>query len=213
MMLPARLVIARHGKTASNESGTGGRMSGWTDVPLSPFGVQQAHALEKRLIEELPGVPIYASPLRRAARSARAVARATGAPLVLMDDLREIHCGDVDGMRIAEVKARYPEHWAINERQEDADFCWPGGESYRAFRTRCILAMDRIASAHAGGTALIITHAGVISEIMGAIYGVSPALWSCFRPANASLTELWWKNGSGALVTFDDRRHLEGICA
>lgn len=184
-------------------------MSGWTDVPLSPAGERQARALEQRLIAELPGVPTYSSPLQRAAATARAVARATGAPLVLMDDLREINCGLVDGACIDEVQRRYPEAWAANERQDDEGFRWPEGESYRELRDRCLRAVRHVAAAHAGGMALLVTHAGVISEVIGAIYDVSPALWSCFRPANASLTEIRWQGDTGKLVVFDDRCHLE----
>ena len=210
-MAATRLIFARHGKTASNKAGRGVHMSGWTDVPLSPLGERQTHALEQRLIAELPGVPIYASPLQRAARAAHAVARATGAPLVIMDDLREINCGLADGVRIEEVQRRYPDAWAANERQEDESFRWPAGESYREFRERSLRAVTHVAAAHAGGMALLITHAGVISEVIGAIYGVSPALWSCFRPANASLTEICWEGEKGKLKVYDDRLHLESL--
>lgn len=208
---PVRLVLARHGNTASNESGARGCMSGWTDVALSPLGAQQAHALALRLVQELPGAPVYASSLHRAAATAQAVTRATGAPLVLLDELREIHCGLVDGARIEDVRARYPELWVRNERQDDEDFRWPGGESYREFRTRCIHAVNGIAARHRGGTVVVVTHAGVISELVGAICGVSAARWSCFRPDNASLTELLWTRDSGVVVRFDDQRHLQGV--
>lgn len=208
---PVRLVLARHGNTATNESGARGCMSGWTDVSLSPLGVQQARALETRLIQELPGVPIYASPLHRAADTARAVARATGAPLVLVDELREIHCGLVDGARIEDVRTRYPDLWLRNQRQDDEDFRWPGGESYRELRARCVRTMNRIAARHPGGAVLVVTHAGVISQLIGAIRGISAARWSCFRPDNASLSEILWTRDDGVLVRFDDQAHLAGI--
>ncbi|CAN5749340.1 hypothetical protein BH24GEM1_BH24GEM1_31730 [soil metagenome] len=53
-----------------------------------------------------------------------------------------------------------------------------------------------------------MTHAGVISQILGALAGTSPARWEAFRPGNAALTEIDWTRGSGTVLSFDDRAHL-----
>jgi broad specificity phosphatase PhoE len=65
-----------------------------------------------------------------------------------------------------------------------------------------------IAARHPSGRVAIITHAGVISQIIGYISGVSPARWGLFRPGNASLTELAWRGSSAVVVSFDGRTHL-----
>jgi broad specificity phosphatase PhoE len=124
------------------------------------------------------------------------------------DDLREIDCGDVDGMPVGDVEARYPERWRANLRQEDDHFRWPGGESYQELRERCLAAVRAIAGAHRGQRVMVFTHAGVISQLLGAIHGLGAARWESFRPSNASLTYIDWQGDEGELVGFDEAKHL-----
>jgi broad specificity phosphatase PhoE len=120
--------------------------------------------------------------------------------------LREISCGELDGMALGEVQQRFPELWKANLRQDDFNFCWPGGESYRGFRKRCLETVQAIARRHRGGSVALVTHAGVITQIVGFLHGANPAEWARFRPGNTGLTEVMWE--SGDLISFDDRSHL-----
>lgn len=201
--LAAALLLVRHGHTAGNDSGHDVRMSGWTDLPLTPEGVRQARALALHLAEGPRICAIYTSPLQRAARTAEAIALACGAPSVIAADLREINCGEADGLTIATVKERFPVEWARNLAQDDPDFRWPGGESYRELRARSLAALRTIAESHPGERVVIVTHAGVITQVLGHITGESEARWEVRRPRNASLTELDWNGATPRIVRFD----------
>jgi len=207
MSRAARLILIRHGHTSSNSSG-GLRMSGWTDTPLSDRGRRQVSCLARRMSSE-PAAVLYSSPLLRALETAGPVAEAAGAALRLEPDLREIHCGVVDGWAVEEVQRLYPELWETNMRQEDESFRWPGGESYRELRERSLGALRRIAAAHPGERVLVVTHAGVISQAVGYLRGTGPARWERHRPENCSLTEVGWEGESGRLVSFGDCAHLQ----
>lgn len=209
-MAPAtRLILLRHGHTAANGGGDGAPMSGGrTDTALSPLGEEQAALLAARLGPQFARVPVYSSPLSRATRTARPLAAAAGSPVRVQSGLREIDCGELEGVPIAEVKRRHRAAWEENLRQADPEFRWPGGESYREFRRRCLAELAGLAAAHPGGRVLVVTHAGVVSQAVGAAAGVSPACWALFRPGNASITELLWGPAGGTLVRFDDRTHL-----
>ncbi len=124
---------------------------------------------------------------------------------------REIGCGELDGWIVEDVRQHFPTLWAANTRQEDAGFRWPGSESYRALRRRVLRALRGIAGAHPGRRVLVVTHAGAITQVLGALAGTSPAPWEAFRAGNASITELRWHAGGGALVRFDGRGHLAGV--
>lgn len=180
-------------------------MSGWTDVPLSPLGRQQVELLAAELSEQLEFEAIYTSPFRRAADTARQLSQSGLGPLHVDDSLREIHCGTVDGLRIEHVRRSYPNLWAANLSQADDDFRWPGGESYREFRRRVLSGIRRIAKRHRGERIAVVTHAGVISQVVGSLHGLSPARWEPFRPGNASLTTLQWSGNGGWVVSFDQR--------
>jgi broad specificity phosphatase PhoE len=203
-----QLVLMRHGETAANRGGSGARMSGWTDLPMSAAGVYQVSKLVERLRAGPRFDALYSSPLARAARTAHALADAGLGVVCLCRSLMEINGGEIDGLPVGEVQDRFPELWRANQQQDDADFGWPGGETYRDFRGRCVDAIGRIAGRHRGGRVAIVTHAGVISQIVGFINGTNPARWELFRPGNGSLTQIDWEGRSGVLVAFDDRSHL-----
>ncbi|WP_437563229.1 histidine phosphatase family protein [Sorangium sp. So ce542] len=206
-MRPCLLFLVRHGRTAGNRAGFAAPMSGWTDTPLDARGREEAEALGRRLAGGPAFDAVYASPLSRALETARIAAGAWG-PVRTHDGLREICCGDVDGAPIEEVKARHAALWEANLRQDDDDFRWPGGESYRELRARCLAAIGVIAAAHPGQRVLVVTHAGVIGQVLGALHGVPAARWEPFRPGNASLTSLSWQGERGVLLRFDDREHV-----
>lgn len=206
------LILVRHAETLANVSGPHLRMSGGlTDQPLSPRGAEQARLLAGRLAADPAPAAAYASPMPRVIRTLGPWAAACGLPCRLRPGLREVDCGAVDGALVEEVKRAYPDHWAANLRQADPDFRWPGGESCREFRDRCLREVRGIVAAHPGRRALVATHAGVISQLVGFLLGECPARWERHRPGNASITELAWRpDGGGAVVRFDDRRHLTG---
>ena len=210
-MAPARLILIRHGNTASNGLHPDPKMSGWTDFPLSEIGHRQAAALRERLGEEPAPAAIYSSPLQRAQETAFALRDLCPEPIRVVDDLREVNCGAVDGMSIEFVKRNFSELWEQNMRQEDPDFRWPGGESYRELRGRSLAALDRISLSHPDETVLVVTHCGLISQVAGSLKGESPACWERYRVENCSLTELRWSPSHRTLVELGDQRHLSPV--
>lgn len=204
MPLPTTtILLVRHGHTAGNAAGSHVIMSGWTDLALSPEGIRQARRLAAYLAAGPALTVVYTSPLQRARETADEIARACAVPYILDGGLREINCGAADGMTIAAVQQHYPNEWARNLAQEDPDFRWPGGESYRELRARCWTALETIALRHPGARVAAVTHAGVISQVLGHISGENPARWEVMRPHNASLTELAWQDDGPRLVCFD----------
>jgi broad specificity phosphatase PhoE len=203
------LLLIRHPHTAANDGG-GVRLSGWTDAPLSAEGLAEAALVRDRLAAERGVAAIYTSPLQRARAVSEPLAEAGLAPLTSDPDLREIGCGAVDGWPVERIRREQPELWRLNESQAHEDFRWPGGESYREFRARCVGAIARIARAHAGRRVVVVTHAGVVSQVLGELAGTSCARWDAFRPGNASITTVEYRAGEHRLVAFDDRAHLDG---
>lgn len=201
------LILIRHGHIAANSGEPNALMAGWTDVPLSARGRREVEQLTQHLARGPRFDAIYSSPLSRASDTARMLVAAGLGPLHLSGSLKEINCGEVDGLAIGEVQRRFPRLWRENCRQAREELRWPGGESYREFRNRCVAAINSIAAAHPSGRVAVVTHAGVISQIIGSIYAVNPARWGLFRPGNASVTELVWRGSSGVVVSFDRRPH------
>lgn len=203
-----QIVLVRHAQTAGNRLENSAPMGGWTDLPLSATGWQQVDALRRRFRFEGRAAAIYSSPLQRTRHTASALQSAAEGPVNLLSDLREIHCGNVDGRPLIEVQRQHAALWQENQRQENPDFRWPGGESYREFRARTRAVLQAIVALHPGQRVLVVTHCGIISQLMGSIHGVNPARWEAWRPGNASITELEWGPHGPRAVFFDNRTHL-----
>jgi broad specificity phosphatase PhoE len=200
-MSPCELILIRHADAASDS-----RLCGWFDPPLTGLGERQARRLRRRLDAETIDA-IYTSPLRRALLTSEA---AHGARRV-EPDLREIHCGLLDGAPLRVVQTRHAALWRRNLAQDDDNFRWPGGESYAGFRRRALEVLRRIAVEGAGGRVLVFTHAGVISQFLGYLTGVPAARWEPLRPANASVTRVLWDGGRGEILSFNESAAMEGV--
>ena len=182
-------------------------LCGSYDAPLSIAGRAQVERLSARLASDEASA-LYSSPLRRAIGTAAAAPPTLQAYMRVLRSLAEVDCGILDGLAIESVRRDYAAVWAENEAQSNDEFRWPGGESYRGFRSRVMRAVRAIARKHSGERVLLITHAGVINQVLGTIAGQSAARWENFRPRNAAITEVIWKGDTGGLVAFDDASHL-----
>jgi broad specificity phosphatase PhoE len=118
-----------------------------------------AHALHP-----LPLAAVYTSPLRRARETAAAVAQEHALAPVVVDALREIDLGGVEGRSFDEYPAELQE--ALLERPTQASF--PGGETYGELQRRVCAAVDEIVVRHPDSTVAVITHAGPIRALLGA---------------------------------------------
>ena len=105
-----RLVLLRHGESTWNKEN---RFTGWTDVPLSERGVQEAREAGGVLRKEGYTFDVaYTSVLRRAVDTLRLVLEEMGLaslPVVQSWRLNERHYGALQGLNKAEVAARYGE--------------------------------------------------------------------------------------------------------
>jgi len=211
--LRTTLLLARHAETTDNASM---RLSGWTDTDLSPRGEEQIELLADHF-NRLHGhvEALYSSPLLRARRTAEAIGALTGHTPILLDDLREMYFGELDGRPFEELREAYAHLLEADENSELEDFVWPNGESRSGFSVRVLRVIDAIAQRHVGQPIGVVTHGGVIATLMTILHGESAARWRRWVVPNASLTEVQWDplTHSGALVRHGDASHLEALAA
>lgn len=195
-----RVVLIRHALTGADS-----RLCGSFDVPLSPAGLVQVQSVLRQPPTRSAPQALYTSPLRRASHVAAMLGRSWALEPRVAEWAGEIHCGDVEGMPLAELRRRFPERWARNEAQTDDEFAWPGGETYRQFRARVLEGLTTMAAAHAGARVALVTHAGVISQVLGAIGHRAASVWAVDRPRPLTATEVTWENGApAAVLTYND---------
>ena len=211
----ARLVLIRHGESASN---AGGWLSGQdTCGGLTELGVAQAEALRDRLDADPQLRPdrIVVSTMRRAVHTAEIAAEPTGLGVEQFADLMERTSGEAEGLTIAEYTDRYGKPpWV-----DWANPLSPGGESGAEFAARVHAAVGRVAEEGRGKTTWVVCHGGVIMATAigrwpgGAANGMTDlSTIPLASPMNSSISE-WTVEPQGGwrMVRFNDHSHLVGV--
>ena len=89
--------------------------------------------------------------------------------------------------------------------QVDDAFAWPGGETYAQFRARVLAGLSSVADASPGGRVVVVTHAGVIAQVLGAVKGRPACVWEPDRPRPLTATEVLWEDGAPrAVLSFNE---------
>ena len=136
----------RHAETDDNVHM---RLSGWTDTDLSLRGESQIELLADHFNREHGHIDaLYSSPLIRARRTAEAIGALTGHTPILIDDLREMYFGELDGRPFEELREAYSHLLDADENSDIEDFMWPSGESRSGFSARALSVINEIAGRH-----------------------------------------------------------------
>ena len=189
-MPPTTVLLARHGESEWHFQG---RWQGHADRPLTELGNRQAAALAHQLADAALDA-VYTSDLRRAWETAAPVAERHGLPLHRLRALREVDVGSWAGLTRDEVAARFPAEYS---RWLDGGAGWNDGESYEHMAARVVPAVTDIASRHAGGRILVVSHGGVIRALHAAALEVDMATLRLRRSvsANAEVTAILVDHG------------------
>jgi probable phosphoglycerate mutase len=152
------LDVVRHATTAWNERGL---MQGRRDIPLSDAGRAEAAGWR----HDVEGARWVSSPLLRARETAERLAHG---PVRIEPALAEMDWGEWEGHTLEDLRGRYGEAFAVNERR-GLDFRPPGGESPRDVIGR----VGRwLASLEDDGCPIVaVTHNGVIRAMLALATG------------------------------------------
>lgn len=179
------LFLLRHGQT---EWAAAGRHTGRTDVPLTPYGEQQARAAAGVLRELRGGDPfalVLTSPLERARRTA-ALAGLTEAEVD--PDLVEWDYGGYEGRTTAEIRADGHPGWLIFH-----DGVVPGatpGETLDQVAARGRRVLDRVRPVLADGDVLLVGHGHALRVLATDWLGRAPDLAQQLVLGPASVSRL-----------------------
>jgi probable phosphoglycerate mutase len=151
------LILARHGQTDWHAEN---RYAGVSDIDLTDKGRSQTWRLAAWAIDA--GLDAVASsPVRCAVETAELSAQATGLPLEIVDDLREIDFGSAEGCTMEELAAVDPRMMA-HFRADPVTHHFPGGEPPADAAHRATRALREVADEHAGQRVLVVAHDSLI---------------------------------------------------
>ena len=203
------LLIVRHGISVTNKEK---RYTGHRDVPLAPLGYAQGRAVSRYLLENYKIDAVYASDLCRAVETIRPLADALSLPVNQRRGLREIFLGDWEGKTYEEVKALYPETYAMLKTARYLAR-YEGGESYAEAYERVKTAFLSIARENEGKTVAICSHGGAIRIFLALVLGLPFEAGNEGVPpvCNASLTAVEIEGENMRLLFGGEESYLAGL--
>ncbi|MBO4953611.1 MAG: histidine phosphatase family protein [Clostridia bacterium] len=136
-----KLILVRHGESEANELGL---FAGHLDVNLTERGLKQAELTAEYIVSHYVVDKVYASDLKRAYNTGKAVAEKAGVPIIPRQDLREIGAGDWDGKRFDDLDKLYPKDFEVWYRELPHARC-TNGEAVAEVSNRVYRAMVEIA--------------------------------------------------------------------
>ena len=203
-----RLLLVRHGESVANRQGI---FAGYYDAELEENGRIQAQKTASYIVNEYQVDKVYASDLKRAYETGKAVADLAGVEIVAKEGLREIYGGDWEGVPFADLPVLFPIEYNV-WMKEIQNTCCPNGESIRELGKRIYHTVEEIAKENKGKTVVIATHATPIRVLEsmlreGDIENMQSIPWV----SNASVTELSYENGVWEYGKIGYDSHLEEL--
>ena len=177
-----RVLLIRHGQSEWNADG---RWQGQADPPLTELGRHQAqHASRSLGVVDV----IVTSDLQRASETAAIIGHEIGVgPVILDRDLRERQAGEWEGLTRAQIEREWPGYLgkprpvetavrgdgpaaqatAQAEQSTHPERRPPGWEPDEALVERGLEALGRIHAMVPDGTAIVVTHGGLVYALEG----------------------------------------------
>lgn len=186
-----RIYLVRHGQTEENATGI---IQGWNPGRLTPLGIEQAERLAERLKAVRFDV-IYSSDSRRAADTARIIARFHHTPIQLTEQLRERGMGIFQGRHFDEFHQAQA-HSGFSEK----DFKPEGGENLEELRARAFGFAQGLRARHLDQTVLLVAHGRWNTMLLGAALGQSIEEALTLRQTNTCVNVLECDEAGGFTV-------------
>lgn len=195
------LLLVRHGHTDAAGKRLTGRAPG---VHLNELGRRQA----ERLVERLDGVridTIVSSPLERCRETAAPLAKARGHAVDVRRAWIEVGYGEWTGRSISQL--RRTKLWR-RVMFAPSNVRFPGGESLLEVQGRAVDAAFDLATRHARGTVVVVSHADVIRLLVAHLAGMHADHLQRLSIDTGSITAVSISDGFPRLLTVNDTGDL-----
>jgi phosphoserine phosphatase len=200
------IILVRHGETEWNASEI---FRGRADVALNENGLRQAELLGAYLKEEKLDA-VYSGPLSRAVKTAQAIASPHNLPVVTVDNLNDIDCGEWEGLSLAVVRERYEEtyrDWLDTPEQVRL----PGGESLEDVKNRAEAFIDEVVARIGEGKVVLVSHRAVHKVLISTLLGLDSSFFWSFKLDNCGVTRFTFDGSRAVLTAHNDTSFLRPL--
>ncbi len=199
------IILVRHGETEWNRQII---FRGRADIELSETGAKQAELLAKYLSQA--GVAaIYSSPLKRALKTAEAIASYHRLDIKTTSGLIDFDYGKWQGLPHQVVKASYQELYAAWLKSPHR-VKMPAGESLDDVTKRAIGVVDEVIGQHEG-TVVLVSHRVVNKVLICALMGLDNSHFWNIKQDVGAITIFTYENDCFILTRHNDTSFLKAI--
>jgi probable phosphoglycerate mutase len=191
------LLLIRHGET---EWSVSGRHTGFTDLPLTQHGEEQAKSLAPLLAGRTFALTLT-SPLGRALRTAE-LAGLTGA--VTDPDLHEWDYGAYEGVTTVDIHRTRPDWDLWTDGVPPGPHGFPG-ESPEQVGERADRVLSRVSEALGSGEVVLVAHGHFLRVLTARRLGLPPADGRLFRLETGTVSRLSTEHGRPVIAEWNTR--------
>ncbi len=199
------ILLIRHGETAWNVSEV---FRGRIDVELNETGLKQAELvagyLGKRKMDA-----VYSSPLKRALKTAEAIARRHQLEVITTPGLNDLDFGQWQGLSLKEVNEQYPEDYAVWLNHPER-IKIPAGESLKDVRKRAAFLVKEVIARHTGNVVLA-SHRVVHKVLICALLGLDNSHFWNIKMDTCAMTTFSYENGRFVLTEHNNTSYLNPL--
>jgi len=200
------LYFIRHGESVGNREN---RFRGRFDFELNENGIRQAEALSAGL-SSVKFELIYTSPLIRAEKTARIVAR-NERKVCRRDELTNIHLGSWENQPKELIRAKYPQLWDTWLTHPE-DLAFEGMETFAQVQQRAYQFILGILPLHHDQTIAVVSHRAVLKPLFAAILEIRGRYFWKFDIDTAAYSIVEYRPERGFTFTnLNQNRHLKSF--
>lgn len=201
-----RVFLIRHGQSIWNAQQR--IQGGSSDSVLSRLGQRQGRLLAKRLEAEQLRT-IYTSPLLRAFQTAGMISGHKKVSVRQLHGLKEVRLGQWEGKTIDQIRDEdniLYQRWLKSPSRVKI----PGAEKISGFKKRVLGAFQSIVKSGPSGPIAVVTHGGVIVQLLCHILGVRfDRFFQTTRIDNCSISQIEHHNTRCYILSVNDTTHLK----
>lgn len=164
-----KVYFARHGETEFNLRKI--LMGQKFDIDINKQGVEQAQELAAMVPADVN--IIFASPLKRAAHTAKIVSKAKNLPVITREELEERDYGSLSGKTWDEIEKSVGVSLKDIEEHINTDLTKFHSENVNLVKVRLMHFLADLKKNYSDKTPLVVTHSGII-RLMYSLYPETP---------------------------------------
>jgi alpha-ribazole phosphatase len=200
------LILVRHGETEWNKNEI---FRGRADIALNETGLKQAELAGKYLSAEKINI-IYSSPLKRALKTAQAIARYQKLRVHKTDCLNDFDFGEWQGLTLEEVKERDDvlyQDWLDTPEQMRV----PGGESLESVNQRVMPFLEDAMTRCREGKIVLVSHRVVLKITICALLGLDNSHFWNIKMDTGAITRFQIEKKRTILISHNETSYLKTL--